>query len=233
MLVPDVTKETIDVAKIKIEQKGLVMVTEEMYSKEVPSGDIIKQEPEVNEEVAAGSTVTVYISKGIEAGLVSVPDVTGYTEEKAKKTIDDALLKYEITTVNDSNRANGIVVSQSPEKGSVVSELDTVILVINKTDDKDEKDDNTTTKSGDDNKNPGSELNLGKRKIKLNLSNKGKREEFEVKVVLQGTLVGTRVEYEGTHSRSDGTIEITVTDAPGSYLRIYIDGELDSEEVLR
>ena len=71
-----------------------------------------------------------------------------------------------------------------------------------------------------------------KRSIKINLSNKGERETFEVKVVLQSAAIGTRVEYEGTHTREDGIINVDVTDAKGAYLKLYIDGKLDSEQIL-
>lgn len=225
VLVPDVTKSTVDAAKILIEQKGLVFETVEEYSNDIPSGDIIKQEPTVNEEVAAGTTVKVYVSKGIESGLVVVPNVIGDKEDVAVKAIRDAKLIAEVTTVKDTSKDDGVVVSQSPDPDALRAELETVVLVVNKLDDnsKTTDDDGTTTS------NP---VTTGKRSIKINLSNKGERETFTVKVTLQSASIGTRVEYEGTHSREDGTITIDVLDVPGAYLKLYIDGEFDSEQVL-
>lgn len=225
VLVPDVTKSTVDAAKILIEQKGLVFETVEEYSNDIPSGDIIKQEPTVNEEVAAGATVKVYVSKGIESGLVVVPNVIGDKEDVAVKAIRDAKLVAEVTTVKDTSKDDGVVVSQSPDPDALRAELETVVLVVNKLDDnsKTPDDDDTTTS------NP---VTTGKRSIKINLSNKGERETFTVKVTLQSASIGTRVEYEGTHSREDGTITIDVLDVPGAYLKLYIDGEFDSEQVL-
>lgn len=225
VLVPDVTKSTIDAAKILIEQKGLVFETVEEYSNDIPSGDIIKQEPTVNEEVAAGATVKVYVSKGIESGLVVVPNVIGDKEDVAVKAIRDAKLVAEVTTVKDTSKDDGVVVSQSPDPDALRAELETVVLVVNKLDDnsKTPDDDDITTS------NP---VTTGKRSIKINLSNKGERETFTVKVTLQSASIGTRVEYEGTHSREDGTITIDVLDVPGAYLKLYIDGEFDSEQVL-
>lgn len=229
VLVPNVTDSTIDAAKIEIEQRGLVFAVEEKFDKEVPSGEIISQEPDVNSEVSAGSVVTVYVSKGIEAGLVTVPNVVGDTEEEASKKITDSKLIPEITTISNEAKEDGEVVSQIPEKDAVVSELSTVVLVVNRLEKEEENPEDNNGEVKDDNPLTNGE----KRMIKVNLSNKGERETFEVKVVLQSTLLGTRVEYEGTHSREDGTIEVMITDAPGAYLRLYIDGQLDSEQVLQ
>ncbi len=225
VLVPDVTKSTVDAAKILIEQKGLVFETVEEFSNDVPSGDIIKQEPTVNEEVAPGSTVKVYVSKGLESGLVVVPNVIGDKEDVAVKAIRDAKLVAEVTTVKDTSKDDGVVVSQSPDPDTLRAELETVILVVNKLDD------NSGTVD-DDNTVPTTPTTTGKISIPIKLSDKGERETFTVKVTLQSASIGTRVEYEGTHSREDGTINVDVSNIPGAYLKLYIDGKFDSEQVL-
>ena len=228
ILVPDVTSSTADVAKIEIEQRGLVYKAEYKYSKDIPSGDIIEQTPSVNTEVAAGSIVTVYISKGAQTGLIYVPNVIGETEAKASKKITDSKLLPEVTTVNDPDKQDGIVISQNPNADELLSELSTVVIVVNKL--PEEKEDNTPNKAENTGSNNAHE---GQRLININLSNKGQREEFDVKVTLESVALGTRVEYEGKHTRNDGTIGVYVTDAPGAYLKLYIDGKLDSEQVLK
>ena len=231
VLVPNVKANGntgVDAAKIMIEQKGLVFAREEKFDNKVPSGEIISQDPQYNEEVPVGSTVTVYVSKGVEDGLVVVPDVLGLTEEEATKLLTSKKLIAEVTTISNEAKEDGKVVSQSIEKDSVVSELTSVVIVINKlnkTDDGKKDDD-----KNNDNQNPV--VTGKKRSIKINLSNKGERETFEVKVVLQSAAIGTRVEYEGTHTREDGIINVDVTDAKGAYLKLYIDGKLDSEQIL-
>ena len=232
VFVPDVTgmAERLDMAKILIEQTGLVMQVEEVHSDKVPSGEIADQLPKLNTEVSVGSTVIVYVSKGIQAGLVKVPYVVGEAEEAATKKLSDSKLIPEVTSASDSSKANGIVISQSIEKDSIVSELTKIVITVNKvSDNKDE--DKPNNDNNKENENPLT--NGKKRTIKINLANKGSRSDFVVKVVLQSTLIGTRVEYEGTHSRADGTISVDITDAPGAYLRLYIDGALDSEQVLQ
>lgn len=224
VFVPDVTKDSIDVAKIKIEQKGLEFSVEYKYSKDVPSGDIIEQSPNVNEEVLPGSIVTVYVSKGTQAGLIYVPNVIGETEASASKKLTDSKLIPEVTTVSDSNKQDGIVISQTPNPDELLSELSTVVIVVNKV-----KGDSPNVTPAPNNGG----ANTGKRAIPINLSNKGQRDEFDVKVTLESVAIGTRVEYEGKHTRNDGTITVYISDIPGAYLKLYIDGKLDSEQVLK
>ena len=233
VLVPNLKDSTVDVAKIEIEQRGLVFKAEYKYNKDIPSGDIIEQTPKVNTEVAEGSIVTVYVSKGAQSGLIYVPNVIGETEAKAKQKITDAKLLAEVTTINDPDKQDGIVISQTPNADELLSELSTVIIVVNKVpeekEDKKPEDDVTTKEPNKEEK----DSHEGKRLININLSNKGSRDEFDVKVTLEGVALGTRVEYEGKHTRNDGTIKVYVTDAPGAYLKLYIDGKLDSEQVLK
>jgi len=228
VLVPNVKDSTVDVAKIEIEQRGLEFRADYKYSKDIPSGEIMEQSPAVNTEVAVGSIVTVTISKGSQNGLIYVPNVIGETEAKASKKITDAKLLPEVTTINDPDKQDGIVISQSPSADELLSELSTVVLVVNKL--PEEKEENGTNNND---KNENNDSHEGQRLINVNLSNKGEREEFDVKVTLESAAIGTRVEYEGKHTRNDGTIKVYVTDAPGAYLKLYIDGKLDSEQVLK
>lgn len=223
VMVPNITNTSVEAAKIQIEQRGLVFAVEEIFSDDTPSGDVVSQKPEVNEEVPVGSTVTLYISKGSESGLVKVPDVMNKSAEIASDMLSNKNLVAEITYIKDTNRPNDIVVSQTPEKDTMVSELSTIVLVVNKTQE-------TSGSKPDD--RPQTPSELGKKTISIDLSNKGERETFKVKVTLQGASVGTRVEYEGVHSRADGKINIDITNAPGAYLKLYIDDKLDSEQVL-
>ena len=57
----------------------------------------------------------------------------------------------------------------------------------------------------------------------------GERIKFNVKVVLEGTSIGKKVEYEAEHSRSDGKIQVEVSDVSGAMLKVYIDDVLKSE----
>ncbi len=229
VLVPDVSSlTTTTAAKMKIETAGLVYKEDYEYHNTIESGDIIRQEPKVNVEVEKGSTVVVYVSKGPssgDTGMVDVPDVLGYTEEEARKTLDAAKLLVNVEYIKIKDKKDGIVVSQSPENGERTSELSTVTIIVNKLD-------GSSSETGDNDKSNPSENNqtaTKKRKVTLDLSNMGERTKFNVKVVLEGTSIGKKVEYEAEHSRSDGKIQVEVSDVSGAMLKVYIDDVLKSE----
>lgn len=227
VLVPDVTKSSVDVAKIEIEQRGLEFKSEYSFSKDVESGDIISQYPEVNTEVAVGAVITVTISKGSQSGLITVPNVIGETEASASKKLTDAKLIPEVTTISDSDKQSGIVISQTPGANELLSELSTVVIVVNKVK---EEPQNTNTDTSATEQSGG--LKHGKRQIELDLASRAKREEFNVKVTLESSATGTLVEYEGKHKKSEGKINLSISDIPGAYLKVYFDDEVVSEQVL-
>ena len=229
VLVPDVSSlTTTTAAKMKIETAGLVYKEDYEYHSTIASGDIIRQEPKVNVEVEKGSTVIVYVSKGPgsgDTGMIDVPEVLGYTEEEARKTLDTAKLLINVEYIKIKDKKDGIVVSQSPENGERISELSTVTIIVNKLD-------GTSTETGNNDKPSPSENNqttTKKRKVTLDLSNMGERTKFNVKVVLEGTSIGKKIEYEAEHSRSDGKIQVEVSDVSGAMLKVYIDDVLKSE----
>ena len=45
-------------------------------------------------------------------------------------------------------------------------------------------------------------------------------------------ISGRKVEYEANHKRTDGTITVLVSDIKGAMLKVYIDDELDSEQIM-
>ena len=240
VLVPDVTTfSTTNGAKSKLEAAGLVYKEEGEFSNTFEEGKIIRQDPLVNQEVPEGSTVTVFISKGPSGdGLVQIPSVLGRTEEEARQILTDANLIPVITYVSTLSREDGIVLSQTPEQNTFESELTEIVVVVNKLS---ENSGNVTpSNSGDkqtenndgSNKNNDPKPQEGIRNITIDLSNKGTRDNFIVKVVLEGQSIGRKIEYEKRHKRSDGSITVPVTDVKGAMLKVYIDDVLDSEQIL-
>ena len=69
--------------------------------------------------------------------------------------------------------------------------------------------------------------------LEIRLSDKGLKENFEVRVEeVGGLIIGKRIEYEGTHSRSEGTLKIKVTKEVGAMLTVYIDNKVDSQMLI-
>lgn len=238
--VPDVSvSQTRLEAQTSIELTGLVYKEEFEYHETIESGEIIRQSPKGGTEVSPNSEVTVYISMGSasgDSGLVKVPSVLGYSEEDAKKALDDVKLIASVTYVQKSSEKDGVVVSQAPEEGSYQAELSEIVLVVNKLPTANTSSGETENGSKETNtptptKKPTDQLST-KKEIFIDLSNVGKKDNFNVKVVLESNSYGKRTEYEETHSRSDGRIKVLVTDIKGAMLKVYIDNELNSEQVL-
>ena len=239
ILVPDVTDKSVEAAKIEIEKYGLVFATQEEADNTVEAGKIIRQDPVYNTEVSEGDTVTVYISTGVPDGMVIVPDVTPYGELQAKDVLSTAGLMPVVTYIQNIAEEDGKILSQTPEANSTVSELTEVVLVVNKLG-ASENENNGEENNEDDepggtteNNNAGNNQNTDDYiYIPIDLSNKGARPTFSVKVELQGDITGRKILYEGNHSRSDGKIQVAVPKDAIGLLKVYIDGEVDSEMVL-
>ena len=82
------------------------------------------------------------------------------------------------------------------------------------------------------NQEPVNQEPAGVKELTLDLKGKGKKDTFNVKVVINGDIKGRTTIYEGTHSRSEGTITITYPADATGLLRVLIDDKVDSEMVL-
>ena len=129
--VPKVTGLTQDDATKQLEDLGLVVNVEETYSNKVEAGYVIEQSVKENEEIDAGESITIKVSKGTEK--VTVPDLTGKTESEAKTAIKDAGLKLKtVVTTEDTTKDDGVVVKQSLEAGTEVEKNATITITVNK-----------------------------------------------------------------------------------------------------
>jgi eukaryotic-like serine/threonine-protein kinase len=130
--IPNVTGQTQDAAKQLLESApfNFVVTVQTEPSTDVSSGSVIRTEPAVGGELAAGSPITLFVSSGVE--MVQVPPVVGLTEATAKNQIASKGLVANVTYVNvpagDAN--DGRVISQSPTGGNLVEPDSTVGLQV-------------------------------------------------------------------------------------------------------
>ena len=116
---------TLETAVRLLEGKNLKADVQEESSEDVPSGTIIRYEPE--DKVALGSTVTLYVSTGPEEEFVSVPNLYGKTDAEASVLLSAAgLVAGEISKEYDSTISAGHVISQGVEAGTQVALGETV-----------------------------------------------------------------------------------------------------------
>lgn len=117
--VPDVKGEHWEAAREILEDKGLKLkVVNRIYS-EVEKDHVINQRPEADDIVKKGREIEVVLSKGLET--VRVPNVVGETLENARFILENEGLSLgEVTQVNDSSTPEGVIVTQSPKRGTTV-----------------------------------------------------------------------------------------------------------------
>lgn len=117
-------------AQRSLEGLGLVMEQGQAIASEtVDKGKVAATDPKPGSLVDIGSTVTIQLSSG--AAEITVPDVSGQTQDAARKTLEDAGLqvgsvKYE----DDSKVAADRVIRTTPEAGSSATKDEEIILVL-------------------------------------------------------------------------------------------------------
>ena len=241
VFVPNVTTMTVEAAKIEIEKYNLVYKEETEASNTVPKGSITRQLPVFNTEVEVGATVTVYISAGPVDGMMETPNVVGQTEAAAREILVAANLVPKVEYVKSPTEKEGEVISQSPEKGEFISELTEVVIIVNKQEEEPTTPNNNDNITGNNNQTGNGNGNgtttkptTNAKTISIDLSNKGTRDTFVVKVELQSSKIGTKILHEEVHQRKDGKITVELPDgSEGSMIKVYIDDNLDSEMIVK
>ncbi len=128
--VPKVSGMTIEEAREAIKEAELEIEEVEEYNDKIEKGYVIEQDVPPDEEVGAGSKVTVKVSKGEEK--VVVPNVVGKTKEEATKELQDAGFVITATlTEEDSTREDGTVLKQSLNAGDSVKKGSNITITVN------------------------------------------------------------------------------------------------------
>lgn len=120
--VPQVIGWSYAEASATLKDSGYEVAKEELFSADVPAGNIISQSPEAGSDVAKGSVVTLRVSLGAEITKVRVPNVVGMEQMAAATALTEAGLqpgKVEETT-NEDPALTGKVCYQSYSVGSYV-----------------------------------------------------------------------------------------------------------------
>ena len=105
-----------------LKDNGYEVAKEELFSPDVPAGNIISQSPEAGTDLAKGSVVTLRVSLGAEITTVRVPNVVGKDQIEAAAALTEAGLapgRVEETT-NEDPALTGKVCYQSYSVGSYV-----------------------------------------------------------------------------------------------------------------
>lgn len=129
--VPDVVGEPEAEAVALITEAGLTPQPQPSeFSAEVESGNVISQSPKAGEQLDEGSPVQFVVSRGVET--VKVPDVAGKKRATAEANLKEAGFKVSVDQEYSDSVASGLVISQNPNKDTVVAKGTTVRLVVSR-----------------------------------------------------------------------------------------------------
>ncbi len=129
--VPNVVGKQVSVAKNILEDNHLRVSTSEVSNPDVPAGQVISQTPSAGEKVKEQRTIHLVVSKGV--GDITVPDLSGMTVEQAKARLKElGLVIGKISTGNNQDKPDAVIISQSPSGDSKVTKGTTIDITINK-----------------------------------------------------------------------------------------------------
>ncbi len=126
--VPAVEGQPLAAAQRAIQQAHLkVGQVQQQSSTQVTSGDVISTSPTAGQTVPRNTSVEIFVSSG--KPLVTVPDVTGQSQDSARSALQAA--GFQVTTsTKPSSATAGNVISQDPAGGTDAASGSTVSLVI-------------------------------------------------------------------------------------------------------
>ncbi len=131
--IPDLVGKEQSQAKSEAEASKLIFtVGGESFSKDVPAGCIISQEPPYQKDylIKEGDTITVILSKG--RNLVKVPKVVGKTSDEAVAELEALGLIVNITEEYNKKVEAGYVIEQSVEAKKEIDAGETIEIKVSK-----------------------------------------------------------------------------------------------------
>lgn len=210
--VPNVKGKSQEEALQLLEEANLKAEIIEETSKTVKEGYVISQETEPDEELFAGDTVKIHISKGTGIKQVNVVSVIGQSEANAKTTLTGLGLKVNVAYEEDTSKADGIVLKQSLEGGKTVNEGTTVTITVNKIAEMKEVSVTVNVKSL-----------LGGNIYEETSNTTNSSSDKKVKKVNLKVVVGDDKIYSGTVSASETSIKATTKGTGTKEIKVYID----------
>ncbi len=124
---PDLVGLMVDEATQALEEAGFTVKTVEVENEAEP-GTVVDQSPAAGTMVMPGAEVTLVVSAGKTETLV--PKVVGMTQDDATATLQAAGYTVQVKGTYDEKVEKGIVISQSPEAGSVAEPNTRVDIVV-------------------------------------------------------------------------------------------------------
>jgi serine/threonine-protein kinase len=117
--VPDLTGRTQPVAEAEARSLGLVPRIRSAFSLTVRRGSVIAQEPRAGSRIREGTDLTLVVSRG--ANRVPMPDAVGQPFRAVTRELRAADIPLAVERVASEDAPAGVVISQRPGPGVVVT----------------------------------------------------------------------------------------------------------------
>ena len=119
--VPDVTNYLQADAEQQLKNLGVSVLVTQAVEPTVASGSVIRTDPAAGSQVAAGSTVVVYVSRPQVSTTAKVPSLVGLSNvNDARTLLVQNKLGLGSTTEQYSDKPAGTILAQNPAAGSTV-----------------------------------------------------------------------------------------------------------------
>ena len=129
IILPDLIGKTAEEAEARLSELGLsAEILERNSNSEI--GRVVSTYPRALSDIPEGSRVKIWVSVGVERRLVSVPELSGLSENEAAERLRAAGLEVGQTEYIVSDRPIGIVISQSAPFGAELSVGSVVYLTV-------------------------------------------------------------------------------------------------------
>lgn len=132
--VPNLYDLDVEMAKNALAQEGLNNYTiTSVASDTVEENKVVYSNPKAGTVVSDDTQITVFVSSGPtteEIKQINIPDVSGLNQEGARAFLEKSGFKNINFSTKDSELPKGVVISQNPAAGTLITEDDKITITI-------------------------------------------------------------------------------------------------------
>lgn len=128
--VPVVVGKQLSLARQILEDERLRVNVSEIYSSEVPAGEVVRQDPDAGRGVKPERLVTIYVSKGGET--LDMPDLVGLSKSAATERLQKLGLQLGSVYEKDSDKEPGTILSHDPAVSTKINRGQVVDLTVSR-----------------------------------------------------------------------------------------------------
>ncbi|MBE7013103.1 MAG: Stk1 family PASTA domain-containing Ser/Thr kinase [Ruminococcaceae bacterium] len=213
----DYSNKEVNIAEIELKALGINVIIERTTSETIAKDYVVSQYPSEGHAVKEGTSVTLYVSDGMEDVPVTVPKLLGMTRAEAKRRIEQENLVMGDFERKASSEPKDTVIEQSIAGGETVEAKTVINLVVSNGEGNSGNDSGATS----NNSSTVSDKPTSQNKEKtLYITLPDDKDKINVKITSNGSVV-----YEGTHNpKKNSVFEKKVYGTGTVAFEIYLDG---------